>query len=462
VTVETLNERAALERPPTAAAVHVEQGLQSAVEQSVVVSWVQRLAAVHQGVELILDTPFIPASYWPLPRVPGVSKLKDWPLPFLKHPQEEPSDYVARRSIAGATAASAALWGEKYGWTPEVSWRHIYVTNGKVGMQYARLRASRFGVRFGQRDETVAELQLRRPGEQEWSPVYRFRMSDAERAGYVPKKGPNASKDWGGNAKYDTDPITMLTARVVAIASRLEASDYLDGVAVAELFDDEPVEVDPNEATAVVERAETRAAREPSTPVEGSARLRELVGAARADGEAEGIEPDAAKLQQIIDRGGVGLSTHSGDDDFPREVKAAAAAQEAAERPDPDAGRDPVTSAQLSKLSAVLGGRHGITGKGSRGERHRIVNAILERPDGQQITSATELTKDEASRVIDVLERVDRQRLYEVIGQPPGEPADDPDPDPVVEPDDAERGRAEQPAEPEQGDPWANPPGGES
>jgi hypothetical protein len=64
--------------------------------------------------------------------------------------------------------------------------------------------------------------------------------------------------------------------------------------------------------------------------------------------------------------------------------------------------------------------------------------------------------------VIDVLERVDRQRLYEVIGQPPGEPADDPDPDPVVEPDDAERGRAEQPAEPEQGDPWANPPGGES
>jgi hypothetical protein len=155
-------------------------------------------------------------------------------------------------------------------------------------------------------------------------------------------------------------------------------------------------------------------------------------------------------------------SAHSGDDDFSAEVKAAAAAQEAAERPDPDAGRDPVTSAQLSKLSAVLGGRHGITGKGSRGERHRIVNAILERPDGQQITSATELTKDEASRVIDVLERVDRQRLYEVIGQPPGEPADDPDPDPVVEPDDAERGRAEQPAEPEQGDPWANPPGGES
>jgi hypothetical protein len=286
VTVETLNEHAALERPPTAAAAHVEQGLQSAVEQSVVVAWVQRLAAVHQGVELILDTPFIPASYWPLPRVPGVSKLKDWPLPFLKHPQEEPSDYVARRSIAGATAASAALWGEKYGWTPEVSWRHIYVTNGKVGMQYegilARLRASRFGVRFGQRDETVAELQLRRPGEQEWSPVYRFRMSDAERAGYVPKKGPNASKDWGGNAKYDTDPITMLTARVVAIASRLEASDYLDGVAVAELFDDEPVEVDPNEAAAVVERAETRAAREPRRRRRDRRGCAELVEQAKA------------------------------------------------------------------------------------------------------------------------------------------------------------------------------------
>jgi hypothetical protein len=66
----------------------------------------------------------------------------------------------------------------------------------------------------------------------------------------------------------------MLTARTVAIGSRLEASDYLDGVAVAEIIDDEPVEADPN-PPAVGALTQSAA----PAPESASARLRELVEA---------------------------------------------------------------------------------------------------------------------------------------------------------------------------------------
>jgi hypothetical protein len=63
---------------------------------------------------------------------------------------------------------------------------------------------------------------------------------------------------------------------------------------------------------------------------------------------------------------------------------------------DPDAGRDPVTKPQLGKIHALFTECQWT----DRHDRLRAASAIV----GRQVGSSTELTKDEASTLIDTLE----------------------------------------------------------
>lgn len=87
---------------------------------------------------------------------------------------------------------------------------------------------------------------------------------------------------------------------------------------------------------------------------------------------------------------------------------------EAVSAPEPEPDSDdaplPVTSAQVKKIAAAMG-EAGIT---VRADALRYVNDVL--PDGREVASRNELTKDEASRVIEALESD--------LAQPFAEPVD--------------------------------------
>lgn len=76
--------------------------------------------------------------------------------------------------------------------------------------------------------------------------------------------------------------------------------------------------------------------------------------------------------------------------------------REAAERAaaDEGEGREAAARSQLSQISVLLGGRHGLGGQGSRRERQRILSGIVQR----HIATPNELSRDEAQTVIGYLE----------------------------------------------------------
>jgi hypothetical protein len=96
-----------------------------------IVKWATDLATAAQAVELIIDTPFIPVSFWPLPA--GVA-IRDFPNPALKHPRESDEEHVRRRRGAIAAAASAVVYGDEIGLTAQAALTSVYVVRGRPGL----------------------------------------------------------------------------------------------------------------------------------------------------------------------------------------------------------------------------------------------------------------------------------------------------------------------------------------
>jgi hypothetical protein len=355
-------------------------GIAAAANSSAVVQWAQRLTVVAAAVDLVIETPFVPASFWPLPRLNGAAlKLKDWPLPWLMHPNESPEDYGHRRRIAGATATLAALHGEKYGWQPEQSWRLLYAQNGRVSLYYegvgALLRGAGYRIVVVERTETLSVIALFDPAghRSDWE----FTMDEAIRAGYVKGKGPNTGSDaWRGNDKYNTDPKTMLYARNLTRAARIEAPHVIAGMPIVELDDDEPRDVGPEPATGVTSRVTAQQiAAQPHAGDVGA-------GLAAVLERAERVPAEQARVEQP--------------------------------QPAPDAATD----AQLRKLGAVFTDL-GVKGAGERAERLRIAGEVVGRP----LSSSRELTKREAQTLIDTLEGGSPEYLAELLVPPPPDDA---------------------------------------
>lgn len=369
-----LNEPAALERQNGLDLANAGRGLAAAADASIAVAWVQRYAVVYNVVDQIVDTPLFPVGFWPMPV--GV-KPWDFRTPWLKHSSESLEDYGQRRRIAAAGGTTAALWGEGYGWSPPQSWRLIYVANGKASLYAegvnALLRAQGFGLERLERSDTIARLRLRRPGGP-WV-EYEFTMADAERAGYVPGKGPNAGKEKkGGNEKYLTDPKTMLWARCLTTAARIEAPDVIAGMPVAELVDDEPI--DPPRSVTVVASARDA---EPAVSGSSSAVLASALEQAGSRGAAEVPQPAAVHLDGP---GG------------------------------PSAG--PMDEATWRKINArfVQLGR-GVNGPGQQNARLYVIGRMV----GRTVARGSDLNAAEGDLVLSTLQGTTSERVDELLAE---------------------------------------------
>jgi hypothetical protein len=180
---------------------------------------------------------------------------------------------------------------------------------------------------------------------------------------------------WTSNKKYQTEPATMLLARAQSQLCRRIAPDALLGLAysVEELEDEQPA---------------------PTTTV------------SRADSP-----------KRTMKRAAVAPPPPADDPPLDDEPQAMPAAEPAAE---------PITAAQLKKLHAAMGDR----GLSDRAAGLDYLSQIL----GRQVETSKELSKDEASRVIDLLENG-------VVDEPPidveVEDPDEPDWPEVARPPDA-------------------------
>lgn len=193
--------------------------------------WVEAASRAEQLVARIVDTPFVPASLWPLP--PG-RRLQDFPAQNPRVPDrgEDPQAFQYRRQVAIASGTSAVLRGMGLGLDPLVALDQIFVIYGRPSM-YVRLKVALVQAR-GHEVDTVertddkAVVRGRRKGETDWQPPVTITIGDACRAG------------WVKNDAYEKTPADMLWNRAASRVVDMIGADVLFGI--ASLEDVDPVE----------------------------------------------------------------------------------------------------------------------------------------------------------------------------------------------------------------------------
>lgn len=333
--------------------------------------------------------------------------------------------------------AAAILFGDDLGLAPLASLQNIFIVNGMPGM-YARTMAA---ILISQghdlwtehEDEGTATVSGRRKGSERVETVT-FTIEMARRAGYT------------SNKKYETDPKSMLYARALAICCRRIAPDALLGMPfvveeLEELADEPGTYVAPERSatarlrsaiteTAPVVDAEPPADAQPAIaePAITAAQLKELAAALELNGITDRHAGLAAmreitgreitKSKDLTEREAAsviaGLTARSSEP----------AAQEAGEWPPPTPADDdeppapveappaqptepPITAAQRTAIFA------GLNGKGVRGkdDQHRVMSLLVHRPIG----SANDLTRDDASQVIDTVDSMTADDLRQLL-----------------------------------------------
>lgn len=195
-------------------------------------AWSGGLRVAVDVAQQLVDTPFLPVSYWPLPT--GMS-LRDFPgqNPALQHPREDETSFARRREIACAAAAAAMLYGGQIGFDPLVAWASIYVVRGKPGLYAEAMEAlakqAGHEIELLELTDRVCRMRGRRKGAERWQ-EFEFTIERAERAGYAKQ-----------NPKYGSDPQSMLHARCRSITARAIAPDVMKGLrAVEDILDEAP------------------------------------------------------------------------------------------------------------------------------------------------------------------------------------------------------------------------------
>ena len=245
-------------------------------------------------------------------------------------------------------AAAAILFGSTIDMDPVTALQNIFVIGGKPAL-YARTMVAIVmskGHKIWTEDESEGSVTVcgqRRGSETVERVTWTTEM--AERAGYLT------------NAKYKTDPRSMLYARASGDVARRIAPDALLGMAH-------------NFEELSISQLDERPALGSVSPTAPAA---ERMGAIL--GTTSGAGPDVGASAEPPT-----VSVHS--------------SPEAEPAPEPD----PITSAQVKKIAAAMG-EAGIT---VRTDALKYVNDVL--PEGRAVASRNELTKDEASRVIEALE----------------------------------------------------------
>ncbi|WP_378735477.1 hypothetical protein [Nocardia brasiliensis] len=246
-----------------------------------------------------------------------------------------------------AQVAAAMMKGYELDIDPLDALGNIFSVHGRIGFyaEFMRRRIIQAGheIRFIETNDTRAVIEGRRRGEDEWT-----------RVSFTAQQAKNAKIDLGG---YPED---KLVARATSRLCKRKFPEVLSGAAIAEdLMDEQPVPV-----RAVAERA---------------------------DVAQEAIEPGTAQRKRRTRRTSA--------------EQPAAAAAPAAEVPTADApplpGDEPATepmstTAQQQKL-AILLDRSGVTDRDDK-------LGYLGEQFGRPFTSSKELTRSEASNLIDYLE----------------------------------------------------------
>lgn len=302
---------------------------------------VEQMSGAHQLAKAMATTAFVPAHF-----------------------RGKPDD-----------VAAAIMYGAAIGLDPMSSLRAIYVVGGNPGM-YARQMVAVVlakGHRVWTEEETDTSVTV--AGQRRGSEIVErvtWTIERAELAGYVPTTDPKTGRyrtnDKGkviGNEKYLTEPRTMLYARAAGDLARRIAPDALAGLdhAVEELQVVDHVDVTPTSQARP--RRESAASLLTQTPQ----------GAAPSDTTTGGATPGAVEVE----------GTDAGTSDAPPPADTPAEAPVLM-----------VTKAQLAKIAAQMRDLD-IT------ERDHAL-AYIEKAIGLKIASRSELTREEAKRLIDALD----------------------------------------------------------
>jgi len=256
-----------------------------------------------------------------------------------KHFQGKPDD-----------AAAAILYGSTINMDPVTALQNVYVIGGKPAL-YARTMAAivmSHGHQMWTEEESEGRVTVagRRKGSDKVERVT-WTSEMAQRAGYT------------SNAKYKSDPRSMLYARASGDVARRIAPDALLGM-----------------AHNVEELTVAGEVSEPQRPAAAADRMRAALGSQ----PAEEPEPETPTAE-----------------------------------PDPEPSPDAITSAQQKKMGALMR-EVGIT-------QRDLALAFVADVIGREVDSRNELTKVEAGRVIDALEadaaRADEPVDAEVVADEP-------------------------------------------
>lgn len=240
--------------------------------------------------------------------------------------------------------AAAMLYGASLGLDPMQSVRQIYVVHGQAAL-YARAMSALVqgaGHKVWTVESTDESVTVAgsRRGN-EHVETSTWTFARANKAGYT------------NNAKYKTDPQAMLYSKALSEVCRKVAPDVLSGVyAVEELQMERWDSEQPTQAAPQAAGDRLRAA------------LRPTVTAEQFDPEPDGDSPDELEA----DGAPVGTASES------------------------------ITAAQVKKIATVMG----TLGIVDRDSALLYVNDVL--PEGREVASRNELTKDEAHAVIEALE----------------------------------------------------------
>lgn len=326
--------------------------------------WVTAAAHAHQLVAPLVNTPFVPDAYKP-----------------KVDPRATDDEKRAAYETAVATATAAVLQGISLGLDPLTSLQQIYVVHGRPGM-YAKMmvalvQSKGHEVWTEDNTETRAVVAGRRRGTDAVERVT-ITMDMARKAG------------WTKNGTYQATPADMLWARAAARVCDRIASDVLKGLATVE-----DIETD-----RAVESA-------PAGRTVASPRPARAVTAAQQAAPAAPAQQGARQTAPAAQQAPAGMPPLPGEDDQPP------ATGQGHQAP-------AITDSQQRALGATFA-ELGVKGEGERANRLAVVRAIVGRED---VTSARDLTRDEAATVLDTLAANGPAIVADVLGQPAPAAAD--------------------------------------
>lgn len=293
-----------------------------------------------------------------------------------------------RSKVDDATAA--ILYGAELGLNPIQSLQQVAPINGRPSIEartmVALLKAKGYRFKKVANTATVATIQGWEPGGDEEPQTVTWTIEDAVQAEFVPQIDPatgkymlNSNNKIKGNMLYLTQPRQMLYAKASAELCRQLAPDVLLGIAFSreDMMDSEPEHAPPVRATS--ERITPADLVDTATPTVAGLPTVQWSGSDTFVGPPENPDVPAAP----------------DDSSTPVVSDAAAENPESDIPPAEDAATAPATPSEQRHLSELLEsrGHHGSAAK----------RAYLSTQTGRPITSATELTSQEAHDLAELL-----------------------------------------------------------